>query len=133
MQQRAYLAISFSLRTSLDPVVKTLEQVLANHGIELFVFVDHYRFSPDQEKEMMRQAFLEIDRCRLLIAECTEKAIGVGIEAGYALGRGKEVWYVRPQTAAHSTTLAGAAHKSIIYQHIEDLAGQIKKELHAMI
>lgn len=133
MQQSAYLAISLALRTSLDSVVKTLKEVLNNHGIELFVFVDHFEFSPDQEKEMMQQAFGEIDRCTLLIAECSEKAIGVGIEAGYALGKGKQVWYLRPQTAPHSTTLAGAADKSFIYRDTEDLADQIKKELHATI
>ncbi len=133
MQQPAYLAISLSLRPSLDPIVKTLEQVLTEHGIELFVFVDHYQFSSSQEKEMMQQAFLEIDRCQLLIAECTEKAIGVGIEAGYALGKGKQVWYLRPHTAPHSTTLAGAAQKSIVYHDTGDLADQIRKELHTAI
>jgi nucleoside 2-deoxyribosyltransferase len=130
MQQRAYLAISLSLRPILDPVVKTLQQVLAEYGIELFVFVDHYQFSPTQEKEMMQQAFLEIDRCHLLIAECSEKAIGVGIEAGYALGKGKQVWYLRPHNAPHSTTVAGAAHKSIVYHNTNDLTDQIRKELH---
>lgn len=133
MQQRAYLAISLALRASLDPIVKVLEQVFTDHGIALFVFVDHYRFLPGQEKEMMQKAFDEIDRCTLLIAECSEKAIGVGIEAGYALGRGKQVWYLRPQTAPHSTTLAGAADKSFIYRNKTDLADQIKKELHATI
>jgi len=130
--QRAYLAISLSLRPALEPVVVTIKEVLTAFGIELFVFVDEYRFLPQQEKEMMQQAFLEIDRCELLIAECTEKAIGVGIEAGYALGKGKIVWYLRPQNAPHSTTLAGAAHATIVYQHIGDLADQIRKELHAI-
>jgi len=133
MPQRAYLAISLSLRPALDSIVKTLHQVLAEHGIELFVFVDHYQFSPLQEKEMMQQAFLEIDRCKLLIAECSEKAIGVGIEAGYALGKAKRVWYLRPHTAPHSTTLASAAYKSIIYHDIADLTDQIRKELHTAI
>ena len=133
MQERAYLAISLSLRPALDSIVKTLQQVLAEFGIELFVFVDHYQFTRSQEKEMMQKAFLEIDRCKLLIAECSEKAIGVGIEAGYALGKGKRVWYLRPHTAAHSTTLAGAAHKSIIYYDIADLTDQIRKELHTAI
>ncbi|MBW0177192.1 nucleoside 2-deoxyribosyltransferase [Sediminibacterium sp.] len=131
--KRAYLAISLSLRTTLDPVVKTIQQVLAEHGIELFVFVDHYHFSPHQEKEMMQQALIEIDRCGLLIAECSEKAIGVGLEAGYAIGRGKQLWYLRPQNAPHSTTVAGAAHKSFIYGNTGDLADQIRKELHTAI
>ncbi|MFZ6025137.1 MAG: nucleoside 2-deoxyribosyltransferase [Bacteroidota bacterium] len=133
MQQRAYLAISLSLRPVLDPVIKTLQRVFAEYGIELFVFADQYQFSPNQEKEMMQQAFLEIERCELLIAECSEKAIGVGIEAGYALGKNKQVWYMRQQTAPHSTTIAGAAHKSFIYHNTDDLADQIRKELHTAI
>ena len=128
--KRVYLALSISLRTELDPVVDAIKNVLAEYGTELFVFVDQYRFSSGEEKEMMVQAFLEIDRCELLMAECSEKAIGVGIETGYALGRGKQVWYLRPQSAAHSTTVAGAAHKSIVYQNIKDLTDQIRKELH---
>lgn len=133
MQQRAYLAISLSLRSALDLVVKSLEQVLAEHNIQLFVFVDHYHFSPDQEKEMMHAAFHEIDRCHLLIAECSEKAIGVGIEAGFALGKGKKLWYIRAAGAAHSTTVAGSAHQCFIYHNPADLINQIRKELHRTI
>lgn len=73
MIQRTYLAISPSLRPLLNPVVKTIEQVLAEYGIALFVFADHYQFIPGQEKEMMQKALPEIDQCELLIAECSEK------------------------------------------------------------
>lgn len=129
--QVAYLAISLALRPQLEPVVKALQQVLAEEGIELFVFVDRYQFGPEQEKQMMQQAFLEIERCDLLMAECSEKAIGVGIEAGYAAGKGKTVWYLRSLNAPHSTTVSGMAHKSFFYRDTEDLINQIKKELHA--
>lgn len=55
--RRAYLAISLSLRPALDKVVKTIQEVLAEKEIELFVFVDHYHFTAEQENEMMQKAF----------------------------------------------------------------------------
>lgn len=128
--QRAYLAISFSHRPVLEPVVSAIRELMNGFGIELFVFTDHYFFAAEQEKDMMKQAFKEIDGCELLIAECSEKAIGVGIEAGYALGRGKQVWYIRQENSPHSTTASGAAHKSFIYCDIDDLTSQMRKELH---
>lgn len=131
--QRAYLAISFSHRPVLEPVVRALRELFNGYGIELFVFTDQYLFAAEQEKDMMKQAFEEIDGSELLIAECSAKAIGVGIEAGYAMGRGKQVWYIRQETSPHSTTLSGAAHKRFIYRDVEDLTNQIRKELHAMV
>ncbi len=131
--QRAYLAISFSHRPVLEPVVIALRALLNGYGIELFVFTDQYLFTAEQEKHMMQQAFKEIDLSELLIAECSVKAIGVGIEAGYALGRGKQVWYIRQQNSPHSTTLSGAAHKHFIYRDVEDIISQIRKELHTRV
>lgn len=127
--QLAYLALSLSMRPKLDPVVEALREILAEHGIKLFVFVDHFNFTPAEESAMMQQAFQEIDHADLLIAECSEKAIGVGIEAGYALGKGKNVWYLRQINSPHSTTLSGAAQKSFIYSDPADLGTQIKEEL----
>ncbi len=128
--QRAYLAISFSHRPFVEPVVSAIRTQLKEYGIELFVFTDQYLFTAEQETDMMKQACKEIDGCELLIAECSVKAIGVGIEAGYALGRGKEVWYIRQENSPHSTTLSGAAHKRFIYRDAENISSQIQKELH---
>ncbi|MFW2478294.1 MAG: nucleoside 2-deoxyribosyltransferase [Sediminibacterium sp.] len=127
--QRAYLALSLSMRPMLNQVVEVLREILEEQGIALFVFVDHFSFTPAEESAMMQQAFQEIDHADLLIAECSEKAIGVGIEAGYALGKGKNVWYLRQINSPHSTTLSGAAQKSFIYSDTADLGNQIKREL----
>jgi hypothetical protein len=76
----AYFGISKSNRPTFDKEILQLKKCLAQHSIELLVFVDTYNFKPDQEKEMMRVAFEEIDRSDFLIVELTKKAIGVGIE-----------------------------------------------------
>ncbi|MGE8533558.1 MAG: hypothetical protein ACN6OJ_03100 [Chryseobacterium sp.] len=50
---------------------------------------------------MIDQAFADISACEFLIAESSEKAIGMGIEAGYSKGLGKRVMYIRHVNAEH--------------------------------
>jgi nucleoside 2-deoxyribosyltransferase len=98
---------------------------LKEFHIKPFVFVDNFKFSSDQEKEMMAQALLSIDDCDLLIAETSEKAIGIGIEVGYAKAKGKPVIYIRNRNAEHSTTVSGISDSQIIYHDIKDLREQL--------
>ena len=125
----AYLALSITLRPSLDDIVAQLTRVCLAFGIELIVFTDRFQFTTHQEREMMQMAFAEIERCDLLIAKGSKKAIGIGIEAGYARGIGKLVWYMHAAGTAHSTTLAGTAQKTFVYRDTADMADQIRKEL----
>lgn len=119
--KKAYLSISFQKRKELQNEIATIQQVLSAFNFDLFVFVDKYLFTSEQEKEMMQQAFAAIDSSDLLIAEVSEKAIGVGVEMGYALAAGKPVIYLRNALAEHSTTAAGASNRVIIYENPEDL------------
>ena len=119
--KKAYLSISFQNRKNVEAEVAAIQQALSTFHIDLFVFVDTYLFDPSQEKEMMQQAFADIDSSDLLIAEVSEKVIGVGIEMGYAVAAGKPVIYLRNALAEHSTTAAGASNRVIIYENPEDL------------
>jgi len=124
--KKAYLSIGFQNRQLMSEEIETIKQVLSGFNISLFVFVDTYRFTPAQEKEMMQQAFADIDSADLLIAEVSEKAIGVGIEIGYAVAKQKPVIYLRNSRAEHSTTAAGAASNTISYTDTEDLTRKLK-------
>ena len=73
----------------------------------------------------MQQALADIDVCDLLIAEVSDKAIGIGVEAGYAKGKGKPVIYIRQKDSEHSTTLSGISDYRIIYDNINDLELQL--------
>ena len=75
---------------------------------------------------MMQQAMAAIDDCDILIAETSDKAIGIGIEVGYAKAKGKPVIYVRHADAAHSTTVSGISNFQIIYTNNADLAEALK-------
>lgn len=117
----------------MNEEIEAIKQALSTFGINLFVFVDVYLFTPEQEKEMMQQAFADINGADLLIAEVSEKAIGVGIEIGYAVAKQKPVIYLRNTRAEHSTTAAGAAGNSISYTNVEDLAQKLKAVLRGFI
>ena len=75
----------------------------------------------------------EIDRCDLLIAETSEKGIGIGIEVGYARAKGKPVIYCRHQEAEHSTTVSGMSDFQLVYQDTEDLKTKLNTILHSGI
>lgn len=125
----AYISTSFSKRQSLNAVMQAIVGALNCYDINAFVFVDEYRFEKDQECELMQQAFADIDRCELLIAEVSEKGIGIGVEVGYAKAKGKPVIYVRNEKAEHSTTVAGASNHAIVYKNENDLEMRLKTVL----
>ena len=125
--KKAYLSISYQNRKKLCAEIEAIRAVLAANQIELFVFVDNYCFATTEEKQMMQQAFTDIASADLLIAEVSEKAIGVGIEIGYAAALHKPIIYLRNMQSTHSTTASGSADHSIIYQNPEDLAQKLKE------
>jgi nucleoside 2-deoxyribosyltransferase len=129
----AYIAVSFSKRKLLDKELNAIKDSLKINGITPFVFVDNYKFSETQEREMMQQAMNDINRCDLLIAETSDKAIGIGIEVGYAKANNKPVIYLRQKETEHSTTVSGISDFQIIYSDINDLQLQLTKTLKEFI
>lgn len=126
---KAYISISYSKRKSADEVINAIIIALKKMNIAPFVFVDEYSFKPSEEKQMMEQAMKDIDSSDLLIAETSDKAIGIGIEAGYAKAKNKSVIYLRHQDAEHSTTLSGLSDVQIIYSNAENLVSELSTSL----
>lgn len=122
---KAYISISFNKIHSLRKVLNCISAAVEAHDITPFIFCDHYIFDAAKEQEMMQQAFADIDQCDLLIAEVSDKAIGIGVEAGYAKGKNKPVLYLRQKDCEHSTTLSGISDHRIIYESIPDLELQL--------
>jgi nucleoside 2-deoxyribosyltransferase len=122
---RAYISVSFNKRKLLDKELTAIITTLKKFDIAAFVFVDHYKFELSEERQMMEQAMKDIDNCDLLIAETSDKGIGIGVEAGYAKAKNKPVIYLRQTDAAHSTTVSGISDSQIIYSDSGDLAKQL--------
>jgi len=129
MSRLAYISVSYNKRHLLNEELLVITEVLHQFGINSLVFADNYQFDKSQEKEMMQQAFADIDKADMLIAETSDKAIGIGVEVGYAKAKGKPIIYIRHINAAHSTTVAGASDHQIIFSNTNDLALQMKNLL----
>lgn len=125
MTQQAFISISFSNFHRLTDVLQTIKNTLTQANITPHVFVEKYTFAPDQSHQMMQTACREIQESDLLIAELTHKAIGVGIEIGYAAALNKPIIYLRHITAEHSTTTEGIATHIIIYESTTDLSDKL--------
>jgi nucleoside 2-deoxyribosyltransferase len=122
---RAYLAISYSDRHQLDAEIYYLVKKAKEVGVEVFVFVNHYNFKKNQEIEMMKTAFDEIDNSTVFIAELTEKSIGVGIELGYAFANKKSIIYLRKKGSEYSTTAAGSSNFIMEYTDKVELLAKV--------
>ena len=131
--KKAYFAISYSNRKQFDKEIQSLQHLFNNNNIELLVFVDKYDFSADQEKEMMKTAFAEIDSSNFLIAELTTKSIGVGIEIGYAFAKEKSIFYLRKKDSKYSTTASGCSVSVTEYENELDLVEIMEKLLKTKI
>jgi 2'-deoxynucleoside 5'-phosphate N-hydrolase len=126
---KAYIAVNFNKRKLLEKEIKAIVNLLEAFNISSIVFVDNYTFALTEEQQMMEQAMKTINSCDILIAETSYKAIGVGIEVGYAKAIGKTVIYLRQKEKEHSTTVSGISDFQIVYIDVDDL----KKQLTAII
>jgi len=124
-QKQAYIAVSAANKTVVQPQLDAICELLAKEQIIPLVFANTWTFSGDQEQEMMHQARSAIAASDLLIAECSHKAVGVGVEVGYAAALDKPIIYVRHIDAEHSTTVSGTATHRILYEDIPDLEHQL--------
>ncbi|MES1222157.1 MAG: nucleoside 2-deoxyribosyltransferase [Bacteroidota bacterium] len=130
---KAYISVSFSKRKFLDKEIAAIIETLTDFQISGFVFVDQYKFDITQEREMMQQAIADIDNCDLLIAETSDKGIGIGIEVGYAKAKCKPIIYLRKKDAEHSTTVSGISDYQIVYRDSVDLQRQLINVLNDFI
>ncbi|WP_213190350.1 hypothetical protein [Cloacibacterium caeni] len=124
---QAYISISFSKKNELEKEVQAIKNALGKFGISGFVFVDEYQFSAKEEKEMMQKAMEDVEKSAILIAEVSEKGIGIGIEVRYAKAKNIPVIYVRNSSSEHSTTVSGIADFKIIYENEIDLEEKLEK------
>jgi len=124
---KAYIAIPYQGRNEIREELDTITSILNQCGVSPFVFADQYSFKAEEEKQMMQQAMEAINQSDWLIAFASEKAIGIGIEAGFAKGKGKPVIYIRHMEAEHSTTLSGISDYQIIYVDLQDLGQKLTR------
>lgn len=127
--KKGYLAISYSNRPLFDNEIESLKKLFNKNDLKLLIFVDKYKFKANQEKEMMKTAFDEIDNSDFLIAELTTKSIGVGIEIGYAFAKKTPIFYLHKNNAEYSTTASRSSTYNVVYENEFDLYKSMEKLL----
>ncbi|MCW1949019.1 MAG: nucleoside 2-deoxyribosyltransferase [Candidatus Shapirobacteria bacterium] len=96
---------------------------IGHNQVYSFVFAKHQKFKNNQD--MMDQALNKIKKSDILIAEISNKQIGIGIEVGYAKALKKYIIYIRQQNSEYSTTVGGISDLIIEYSDIKDLIKKI--------
>jgi nucleoside 2-deoxyribosyltransferase len=129
IMKKAYLAISFVDREAYKSLLVDLKTALLKSNINLLVFVEKYHFKANEEQEMMRTAFKEIDSCDFLIAELSNKSIGAGIEMGYAYSKQIPIIYIHHKEVKVSSTALGIAKHHIVYSEGKDLSARLLEVL----
>jgi nucleoside 2-deoxyribosyltransferase len=129
----AYISVSLNKRKLAEAVLMAVSNTLKDLNITAFIFVDKYLFAAGEERKMMQQAMSDIDNCDLLIAETSDKAIGIGAEVGYAKAKGKPIVYIRHKDAEHSTTVSGMSDYQVIYTDTSDLKAQLTDALNKVL
>lgn len=128
----AFVSVSYAQRAAMRPALDAIRAACESAGLHAHIFVAAYDFAPDDARAMMDQAQADIRAARLLIAEVTHKAIGVGIEVGFAAALHKPVIYLRHADAARSTTVDGIADYALAYASPDDLRDRLARLLVAL-
>lgn len=128
---KAFLAVKYHGardRTIVERLTQTLESV----GLSVVCFVrdfENYGENKFPASEMMCLAFSLIDKSDIVIVELSEKGVGLGIEAGYAYAKGKQVITIAKKGSDISETLRGISKHVILYNSDKELVNQLKKLL----
>ncbi len=128
--KKAFIAVNFGKRKKLHEEILTMKKILKEKDYEPVVFVNDFSFPPNSsDKEMMNTALHEISDSEILIAELSYKAVGVGLEVGYARALNKKIFYVYKDTSEYSKTVGGVSDEIIVYSNINQLERKLKKQL----
>ncbi len=131
--KKVFFSVSYKNKDHLSKEILCMKKLLKKFSLKMNVFVSEYSFSPKQEKEMMKKALEEIENSDFFIAEVSEKAIGVGIEMGFAKALKKPILYLRNAGAEHSTTASGISDFRIVYRDTEELESGLSEALTKLI
>ena len=120
MIKRVFISYSFLHRNQYIEFHRKLKNFFNSKSIEVYSFVFDFKEKLN-DKEIMAAALAEIDSSDILLAEAETMSFGVGLEAGYAKAKGKQVIYLFKENSQKQQTLAGIADHIVQYQTVDDV------------
>lgn len=127
-----YIAMKFSRRRSLAPLIFTVVKTLRSLNFEPVVFANSYTKQDGNNVEMMKEAFALIRKSKLLVAETSADSTGVGIELGYAKALRKPTVCLLESKAKKGSTVEGTVDSVIRYRTVGDINKELKKYLRTL-
>lgn len=121
---KVFLSIKYREDMSNREEIEHLLDLIEAHGHSTYCVVrdlEKWGAARFEQQELMRQTLIHIRDSHLLMAETTEKGVGIGIEAGYAHARGIPVVAIAREGSQISPTLMGIARSTYTYSSFEDL------------
>ena len=124
MKYRAYFGIKYHKDNQNRDKIDSITTVLKNYGIETICIardIEKWGNIQLSSQELMGITFKEIDKSDFVILEMTEKGVGLGIEAGYAVAKGKRLIILINKKYKLSNTMQGIAHVVIPYSQTDEI------------
>ena len=124
MNYRAYFGIKFYEDNRNRDEINSISVDLQDDGIQTVCIardVEKWGDVTLSSQELMRITFEEIDKSDFVILEMSEKGVGLGIEAGYAVAMKKPLIVLIKQGLELSSTMQGIADIVIPYSQPEEI------------
>jgi 2'-deoxynucleoside 5'-phosphate N-hydrolase len=118
--KRFFFSYSFSRRQNHLSDYREVKSLLESQGHTCYCFVYDFdkKASP---QELMDHALYQIDQSDVLVADPVYSSFGIGIEAGYAKARGKEIIYLHKVGTEQEETLSGISDNIIDYSSYSEV------------
>jgi len=129
---KAYLGIKYHADNRNRDQIEALSGALINAGLmPTCIARDVEKWGAVQlsPQALMQIAFDEIDRADVIVLEMTKKGVGLGIEAGYAVARGKRLIVLTKDEQGLSNTMRGIADRVIEYSVLMEIEEYIAPEI----
>ena len=121
---KAFLSIKYHADHSNRAHIQQLSRALETCGYTTVVIardVEQWGQVALSPAELMRQTFVALEGCDLVVVDLTEKGVGIGIEAGYAHAKGIPIVAMARQGRDISTTLQGIARQTLWYDSYQEI------------
>ena len=134
MNRKAYFGIKFYEDNRNRDKINSIDETLQNAGIQTVCIVrdiekwGNIRLS---SQELMKITFEEIDKSDFVVLEMSEKGVGLGIEAGYAVAKNKPLIILIKNGLKLSNTMLGVADIVIHYDHPREIKIPLHNKVHA--
>ncbi len=131
----AYIALKYYRDNRNRAIVQAIETGLNLknfYGSNMLRDFELYKNITYTAPELMRVTFSEIDKSDFVIIDFSEKGVGLGIEAGYAVARGKPIIVLARKGCDISTTLAGIATIVNFYSDESEIAAVVVQSINVL-